>query len=135
MGEPFQWKLILNKIDVIRHQTTTAIDLFFDDGDPISIHTLIMAAYEITATLCHKQNIPACVKNLLHIIPDEKTKTEFSQHFHVARNYFKHADRDQHSIVSFKPEYNEPIIFDTIYGYQQLTNTLPKKILRIHHVV
>lgn len=31
----------ISKIDAVKTQLVTAIELFFNDGDPISIHTLV----------------------------------------------------------------------------------------------
>jgi hypothetical protein len=37
----------VKKLDAARHQLRTAIELWFCDGDPISIPTLAFASYEI----------------------------------------------------------------------------------------
>jgi hypothetical protein len=40
-------KIVVTKLDAARRQLKTAIKLWFEDGDPVAIHTLIVAAYEI----------------------------------------------------------------------------------------
>ena len=39
--------IVIAKLDAAKRQLQTAIALFFDDGDPISIHTLACAAYDV----------------------------------------------------------------------------------------
>src|SRR5438128_1514480 len=40
-------KIQVTKLDAVRRQLETAIILWFHDGDPVSIHTLAAAAYQI----------------------------------------------------------------------------------------
>lgn len=44
-------KLTITKLDAARRQLHTAIVLWFNDGDPISTHTLASAAYEVVHVL------------------------------------------------------------------------------------
>jgi hypothetical protein len=44
----------ISKLDAARRQLDTAIELWFHDGDPISIHTLTSAAFEIIQDLNKK---------------------------------------------------------------------------------
>jgi hypothetical protein len=44
----------VSKIDASRRQLDCAIDLWFRDGDPVSIHTLVSAAFEIIQDLNSK---------------------------------------------------------------------------------
>jgi hypothetical protein len=46
--------LKFTKIDAAQRQVDTAIQLFFEDGDPVSIHTLLYAAHDIIHGL-HKR--------------------------------------------------------------------------------
>jgi hypothetical protein len=48
--------LHFTKVDVARTQLKTAIRLWFHDGDPVSIHTLAYAAYEIIHFVSKKRN-------------------------------------------------------------------------------
>ena len=38
-------KLAITKLDAARRQLETAITLWFHDADPVSVHTLVMAAH------------------------------------------------------------------------------------------
>jgi hypothetical protein len=48
-------KITISKFDAARRQLNTAITLWFADGDPVAIHTLAYAAYEII----HVEKAPA----------------------------------------------------------------------------
>jgi hypothetical protein len=48
--------LTITKLEAARRQLGTAIVLWFNDDDPVSIHTLVCAAYEIVHTLTKKRN-------------------------------------------------------------------------------
>jgi hypothetical protein len=55
---------------VARRQLRTAIRLWFDDGDPVSIHTLAAAAYEILHTLARRKGAEDLLFDA-HLIKDE----------------------------------------------------------------
>jgi len=46
----------LSKLNVAKRQLETAIKLYFNDNDPVSIHTLACAAREILSDLNEKYN-------------------------------------------------------------------------------
>jgi hypothetical protein len=48
--------LTIGKLDAARRQLSTAITLWFGSDDPVSIHTLAHAAYEIIHTVSRKRN-------------------------------------------------------------------------------
>ena len=52
-------RIVITKLDAARRQLDTAIELFFANGDFVSIHALAYAAYTLTRNLCDKTNNPA----------------------------------------------------------------------------
>jgi hypothetical protein len=48
----------VTKLDAAKSQVATAIWLYFEDRDPISVHTLVHAACEIIDRLCEAQGTP-----------------------------------------------------------------------------
>jgi hypothetical protein len=48
--------LRIGKLDAARRQLETAIILWFTDGDPVAIHTLAFAAYEIIHVVSKKRD-------------------------------------------------------------------------------
>lgn len=51
----------VSKLDVARKQLEQAILLFFNDGDPIAIHTLVAAAYNIVHALTKKSKTDSMI--------------------------------------------------------------------------
>ncbi len=47
----------LTKIDVARRQLATAIQLFFENGDPVSIYSLAANAWEVIDVLCNNAQV------------------------------------------------------------------------------
>ena len=56
-------KMYVSKLDAAKRQLDIAINLFFKNSDPISIHTLTAAAYEILAVIAKHENIQTIIKN------------------------------------------------------------------------
>ncbi|MGI8569030.1 MAG: hypothetical protein ACR2KT_08130 [Methylocella sp.] len=46
----------IGKLDAARRQLRTAITLWFNDGDPVSVHTLAYAAYEVIHAISEKRD-------------------------------------------------------------------------------
>ena len=90
-------KITVSKIAAAKSQLLEAINLFFEERDPISIHTLTCAALQILHD--HFDDVgQVWDHNLIFhydsiYIKDEYRK-DYAEHVHKVRNFFKHADRD-----------------------------------------
>ena len=82
----------VSKIDAATAQIKTAIRLYFEDRDPISVHTLATAAGEIIALICKARGIASMRADFLSNIRPERQK-EIIDALNKARNFFKHADQ------------------------------------------
>lgn len=80
----------VTKLQAAKNQLATAIRLYFDDDDPISIHTLATAAGEIIDRLCESRGLPSMRDDLLKNIVADRRK-EVVTALNNARNFFKHA--------------------------------------------
>jgi hypothetical protein len=49
-------KITVKKLDAAKRQLQIAIRPWFEDADPVSIHTLAFAAYEIAHVVSKKRN-------------------------------------------------------------------------------
>jgi hypothetical protein len=58
-------QVTITKPDAARRQLETAIKLYFDEGDPASVHTLCCAAYELIQVLNKKQNSPLSLDDIM----------------------------------------------------------------------
>jgi hypothetical protein len=108
----------VGKLDAARRQLRTAITLWFNDGDPVSVHTLAFAAYEIIHAISEKRDPSR--RDLLFdslIIKDEYRR-DWNAHVRRHANFFKHADRDGDSVIEFNPSFSELFILYAIMGRQ-----------------
>jgi len=115
--------LQLTKIDVVKKELETAIRLYFEYSDPISIHSLTCAAHGILSDLNRKnKRNPMIVSDVL--IADEYKK-EWNNRLKRPQNFFKHADRDSKETIDFDPEITQYFIFDAVLKYHELTGEIP----------
>jgi hypothetical protein len=85
-------KFLILKFDAGRRQLKMAIRLWFQDDDPVSIHTLAAAAYEILHNLSR-------LKGGTDLLFDSKAiredyRKDFIKRIKSTSQFFKHADRD-----------------------------------------
>ena len=110
----------LTKLDVARRQLAVAIRLFFDDWDPVSVHTLASNAWEIVDALCRKRGIDSISEQTRRNVPYGKDlKRDFINKPY--RNFFKHADSDPDDTVEgFSDSMNDDILFLVVDDLIQL---------------
>ena len=85
----------ISKLDAAKRQLESAILLYFNDSDPVSIHTLAGAAHGILADLNKKGGgHPMILSDFL--IKDD-FKQDFRKKLSEAKNHFKHANQDPDS--------------------------------------
>jgi hypothetical protein len=108
--------ITISKLDAARRQLQTAIALWADDGDPISIHTLACAAYEIIHIVSKRRN-PQRRKLIFdsNAVTDEE-RSSFLRSLALCKNFFKHADKDPDDTIRFRSDLNEVFILFSIFG-------------------
>jgi hypothetical protein len=131
-------ELHLSKLDVALRQLETAVTLYFHSADPVSIHTLTAAAYNVLRNVkTHRGADFKMFKDADIIYPHMR-----KQYLHVvneAENFFKHADRDPESTYAFKPDWSNFLLIDACEAYWRLTGerrpilTLYMTWFRIRH--
>ncbi len=111
------------KFEVAESQLITAIKLYFNDDDPVSIHTLIRASHEILDGLCNFKKIERSVlhKGVESFINPEFKKLVFKK-TSEAKNFFKHTKKDPEDVINWNPELSEYFIWDAISLYERLKN-------------
>jgi hypothetical protein len=107
--------LTLTKFDVAERQLNQAIRLFFDGGDPVSVHTLAEAAAQVLYDIRGELGATSKIRDA-DIIRTE-FKTEWMRTVLSSRNFFKHADRDATAIHEFKEEFNHFSLLDAVNMY------------------
>jgi hypothetical protein len=83
----------VNKLEAARCQLETAISLYFDYGDELSIHTLSGAAYAILHDLNKHRGGEDMLKDLHKTLTPEGAR-KFRRYINRPDNFLKHADRD-----------------------------------------
>src|SRR5579859_3836731 len=101
----------VSKLDAAKRQLETVIRLYFSNGDPVSIHTLTAAAYNVLHDVTKQKGAePMIIKGqkLDYVKPEnhEMIKGKVSE----AENFFKYADRDHEATLDFNPDMSELLI-------------------------
>ncbi|WP_413708058.1 hypothetical protein [Ralstonia sp. Ralssp110] len=84
--------MLVTKIDAARRQLITAIRLFFDGGDPVSVYSLASNAWEVIDVLCTSAGVDSFSKQARESLPAGHTLKHYINE--PCRNFFKHAQQD-----------------------------------------
>jgi hypothetical protein len=118
--------LHLSKVDVARSQLKTAIQLWFHDGDPVSIHTLAYAAYEIIHFVSKKHNR---TKQLIFdtLSVKEEYRRKWADTIKEHANFFKHANNDHNKSIDFNPVLSMMFMMGAAAGLTSIDTGRPGK--------
>jgi hypothetical protein len=121
----------LVKATVARRQLGTALALFIDDLDPVSVHTLACAGAEIAEHLTRKAGWQPFIDHALATFPERKLsdiRTVQNQFW----NAFKHAltrdqreRQDQQLFERFDDSQNDHTLFIGWYDYALAVGSMP----------
>jgi hypothetical protein len=110
--------ITITKLGAARQQLETAILLFFDRRDPVAIHTLVGAAYDIIDDVNQRRGgTEMFVKHRYVQLPGRPEIGAINS----PQNFFKHADRDPDAELEFFPEMTESFLVDACRKYMDLT--------------
>jgi hypothetical protein len=108
----------IKKLDAARTQLETAILLFFDNADPVSIHTLTCAAYDvIDGVNQHRGGKEMWVKRRYTQLQGRPNRAQLNE----VQNFLKHGDKDPEGTLEFFPLMTEPMLADACRTYTELT--------------
>lgn len=119
-------ELHISKLDAAKRQLEVAIRLYFAWGDPVAIHTLAAAAFNVLIDINdHRggKGPPIREKFLDWIRPEHLSDAK--KKLKEAENFFKHADCDPNSTLPFRPKTTEFVLLDGVELYFGLTQELP----------
>ena len=116
--------LKVTKFDAVRRQLDAAIRLYFGEDDPVAIHTLTAAAHQLLSDLNQASSGAPTLKDtiLSHVRPDKRDDAR--RLLSAASNFFKHADRDPHTVLEFLPSQTEILLLDGCLKYRDVTREL-----------
>jgi hypothetical protein len=113
-------KLRVNKKSAAKRQLETAIRLWFDDDDAVSIHTLGAAAGELLHHLGRRKGKASRLQTFM------STETPaYRRRMLSAQNFFKHASRDAADKIGYLPYHGEVILYDAALTYDDLFGATP----------
>lgn len=111
----------VTKIDAARRQLKTAIELWFANGDAVSINTLAGAAHQIIHDLNHKEKNAPLILDRPEFTKEQRKM--FATRVKSSTNFFKHAERRDgaESIsIEFDNNTNELYISMATQGLKQM---------------
>jgi hypothetical protein len=112
--------LIVSKASAARGQLETAIRLWFDSGDPVSIHTLAVAANDCYHTMGKQHGSPSPVQEFI------KSKSKgYQEKTREPQNFFKHGWKNLKGKVRYAPKYGEILMYDSAACHDRLFGSLP----------
>jgi hypothetical protein len=118
--------LTISKLDAAKRQLEAAIRLYFSNGDPVPIHTLTAAAYNVTRDIGTRRGArPMLVKGrvLDRIKPEFRDKA--GAKLNEAENFFKHGGPNPDGNLHFDPAISEVMILDACLQYTMLAGEEP----------
>lgn len=112
--------MLVTKIDAARRQLITAIRLFFDGGDPVSVYSLASNAWEVIDVLCTSAGVESFSKQARENLPAGHTLKYYINE--PCRNFFKHATQDPNpnSAVELLDANVAAIVFLAVEDYIRL---------------
>jgi len=121
----------LDKTEIARRQLGTALALFLEDNDPVSVHTLACAGCEIAEHLTRKAGQEPFSTHALLTFPD-LDRGEIRRLQNQYWNAFKHArtrdgmEREDTDLFErFEDDVNDHMLFVGWYNYALAVRALP----------
>lgn len=115
----------VTKIGAAKSQLETAIRLWFEEADPISIHTLATSALKVLHDVGKMEGV---VESWLIARPNPPP--EWNKYSTAHQNFFKHAKKDPYELIPFIAEGTDFYIFDAIHCYEDLCGSPLPPIMR-----
>lgn len=116
---------IVGKLDVVAAQLSEAIRLFFEQRDPVVVHTLVASAHQILFDLGKSRGVGSQIKNSANL--DAQEVQEFLRAVNYPYNFFKHADRDPESKIDVGPlfQLTADFLMDGVLMLQKIAGVVP----------
>jgi hypothetical protein len=109
-------KIRISKLEAARRQLKTAITLWFTGGDPVAIHSLAFASYEVLHAISEKRDPKRSDLIFDSALIEDERRNEWNKVVRKDANFFKHADRDGDSVIEFVPQTSEVFILFAIWA-------------------
>jgi hypothetical protein len=107
--------MTVTKKSAATSQLETAITLWFNEGDPISIHALAVAANDCLHAMGKMAGKPSHIQTWLKSQP-----TGFQKRMAYTQNFIKHGFKDLHGKTSYDPIHGDVLMMDSVDCYTHL---------------
>jgi len=108
----------VSKIEAARRQLESAIQLYFSDGDAISVHTLTAAAHNVLGDVTAQTGTdPIILRGKMLEYVRAPYKRMINAHVNAAEDFFKQADPDDRTTLDFNLDAAELMIMDACFKH------------------
>jgi hypothetical protein len=104
----------VTKLDAAKRQLRTALQLWFADGDPIAIQTLVAAAHELIHTLFRARGNKGLLFDTPHV--PKANRQKWTHTLRKPPNFLKHAQHDLDEVLEFRPVSNNMVLLMCCVG-------------------
>ena len=117
----------ISKLDAVRAQLDAAIELYFTSDNPIAVHTLTAAAYNVLRDIALKtgSEYPFIKTAFVDEYPGPKRPAirKFLSH---PENFLKHADLDPDALLTLNPQLTEILLLDALAYFRDKSEPKPR---------
>lgn len=114
----------ISKVEAARRQLDTAIDLWFEDQDGLSVFTLAFASLKVLTNVYPHQQADGFAETLDKVIGETGWRS-----MSRTANFLKHADRDPDAVLArFHPDEGMPLIGLATILYGRVAGELSLKM-------
>jgi hypothetical protein len=120
------------KLKIARAQLGTALRLFVENREPISVHALACGGSEVIEGLANQADLPTLSSHMMKTVPDldyAKIKRLRNQYWNAIKHFYgrdnKTARDDEALMADFADAANDSVLFMGWLDYQLLTKRLP----------
>jgi hypothetical protein len=120
--------MIITKLEAARRQIDSAVEMYFNERDEVSIHTLVGAAHILITDLSKAAQLQSVIDR--HIKPDMRWKFEGA--IRTPQNFLKHATEDPDETFDLNPHNTELMLFIDIEMFKELTRSATDPMRAFH---
>ena len=115
----------VSKCEAAARQLRAAIRMYFENAEPLAIHTVAGAAHGLLLDLLRRRAGLPTSNGEAGVAPDQVAFV--TEMVRAAKNFLKHADRDPESVLSFNTDWTDFLLYDAIAMHLTLTLDLTQE--------
>jgi hypothetical protein len=120
--------MLITKLEAARRHLDSAIELYFDGGDPVAVATLVGAAHIVIVDLTEANKQQSILDR--YIRPEHRWKT-FENALREPQNFLKHARTDPDGTYDLNPHKAELLLFLDILMFIEIPTGAATKAMTL----